>query len=139
MAEREPHDSPDRSPAHIRAPSFEPDGGVRSASSELAADGDAVTVSCPSCGTPGARPRLAARDVNLRTSRDEFTIYSCSACGLAFTDPRVQRMEMATIYAAGYQPYISYAVFCLKKKNQNPPTLQLAHTTNNIKEAPTVV
>jgi SAM-dependent methyltransferase/predicted RNA-binding Zn-ribbon protein involved in translation (DUF1610 family) len=110
MAEREPHDSPDRSPAHIRAPSFEPDGGVRSASSELAADGDAVTVSCPSCGTPGARPRLAARDVNLRTSRDEFTIYSCSACGLAFTDPRVQRMEMATIYAAGYQPYISYAV-----------------------------
>jgi SAM-dependent methyltransferase len=66
-------------------------------------------VDCPTCGAAGARPTLEARDANLRTSPDEFTIYVCPSCGIGFTDPRAQRMDMATIYATGYPPYSSHS------------------------------
>jgi SAM-dependent methyltransferase len=82
-------------------------------------------VNCPLCGSSATTLALEARDANLRTSGEAFTIFLCRSCGTGFTDPRAQRMEMARLYPSGYQPYISHA----------PPWYGRSETRRKIKGA----
>ncbi|NUW36458.1 methyltransferase domain-containing protein [Nonomuraea sp. SMC257] len=61
---------------------------------------------CPACQETGAAPWASARDVEYRSSDEEFAFYRCARCGVLFLDPMpVDRL--AEIYPANYYAYAS--------------------------------
>ncbi|MFI6788175.1 class I SAM-dependent methyltransferase [Nonomuraea sp. NPDC050383] len=61
---------------------------------------------CPACQEAGAEHWATARDVEYRTSEQEFQYYRCARCGALFLDPMpVDRL--AEIYPANYYAYAS--------------------------------
>lgn len=63
-----------------------------------------VLSSCPVCGHPFFREFLKSKDYFL--NNDEFTIVSCENCGLRFTNPRPDAIEILKYYESN--EYISH-------------------------------
>lgn len=74
--------------------------------SSTTADPTVSTVRCPGCGTEedSPVPLLRGHD-RLTEAPGEFSVVSCSSCGLAFTQPRLRPEDFTTYYPETYSAY----------------------------------
>lgn len=65
-----------------------------------------ATARCPACDSEQGSPRVLLRGHDrLTEAPGEFSVVSCGACGLAFTQPRLAPEEFATYYPETYNAY----------------------------------
>jgi SAM-dependent methyltransferase len=66
----------------------------------------ATTVRCPGCEAEAASPAVLLRGHDRLTgAAGEFSVISCTSCGLAFTEPRLAPEDFATYYPETYSAY----------------------------------
>jgi SAM-dependent methyltransferase len=61
---------------------------------------------CPACGAESERPRVLLEGHDRLTGAPgHFEVLACSACGLAFTHPRLRPEDFSTYYPDSYSAY----------------------------------
>lgn len=66
----------------------------------------AAVVRCPACGAAQDSPAVLLRGHDRLTGAPgDFTVVACRACGLAFTEPRLNPEDFATYYPDDYSAY----------------------------------
>ncbi len=74
--------------------------------STVALERNAAAVCCPACGSRQQDPTVILRGHDRLTgAAGEFAVLACPACGLAFTQPRLEPEDFATYYPDSYSAY----------------------------------
>ncbi len=70
-------------------------------------------VPCNLCGSDGYRLLFKAKDINYKTTDEEFDIVKCTECGLVFVNPRPD--DLAPYYPSDYDPHTSGSTIKVKQ------------------------
>lgn len=82
---------------------------------------------CPICGSAKVKFILTGFDLNYLTSRDRHSIHACAGCGVAFSVPELDRVELSETYPPDYHVWRdSLSWLGVRKKGLLRETAQLS-------------